>query len=75
MPPGREARLRSDKLLEWWTRCVINCLSKPQLNSPSRKVFGKNRRNDLSQTVMENMSVNALARQRAARADAVFDSP
>ncbi|KIK37451.1 hypothetical protein CY34DRAFT_92709, partial [Suillus luteus UH-Slu-Lm8-n1] len=59
MPPGREARLRSDKLLEWWTR----------------KVFGKNRRNDLSQTVMENMSVNALARQRAARADAVFDLP
>ncbi|KAG1733769.1 hypothetical protein EDD22DRAFT_960178 [Suillus occidentalis] len=58
-PPGRDARLRAEKLLEWWTR----------------KVFGKNRRNDLSQTVMENMSVNALARQRAARADAVFNSP
>ncbi|KAG2743757.1 hypothetical protein P692DRAFT_20746536, partial [Suillus brevipes Sb2] len=58
-PPGREARRRVDKLLEWWTR----------------KVFGRNRRNDIPPTVMENMSVNALARQRAARDDATFDSP
>ncbi|KAG2152368.1 hypothetical protein BD769DRAFT_1381098 [Suillus cothurnatus] len=58
-PPGREAQRRVDKLLEWWTR----------------KVFGRSCHGDLSQTAKENMSVNALARQRAARDDAAFDSP
>ncbi|KAG1794030.1 hypothetical protein EV424DRAFT_1335610 [Suillus variegatus] len=57
--PGREAQRRVDRLLEWWTR----------------KVFGRSHRDDLSQTVKDNMSVNALARQRAARDDAAFDSP
>ncbi|KAG2742716.1 hypothetical protein P692DRAFT_201681343, partial [Suillus brevipes Sb2] len=52
-PPGREAQRRVERLLEWWTR----------------KVFGRSRRNDLSQSAKDNMSVNALARQRAARDD------
>ncbi|KAG2054894.1 hypothetical protein BDR06DRAFT_1047266 [Suillus hirtellus] len=57
-PPGREAQRRVNKLLEWWTR----------------KVFGRSRREDLSNTVKANMSVNALARQRAQLDDAGFDS-
>ncbi|KAG1799428.1 uncharacterized protein HD556DRAFT_1305642 [Suillus plorans] len=57
--PGREARRRVDKLLEWWTR----------------KVFGRNRRGELSDVMKANMSVNALARQRELRDDAAFDSP
>lgn len=56
--PGREARRRTDKLLEWWTR----------------KVFGRNHRDELTDAAKENMSVNALARQRAQRDDAAFDS-
>ncbi|KAG1902408.1 uncharacterized protein F5891DRAFT_1186519 [Suillus fuscotomentosus] len=58
-PPGQEARCRVDRLLGWWTR----------------KVFGRNYREDLSSTAKENMSVNALARQRAQRDDLSFDSP
>ncbi|KAG2085492.1 hypothetical protein BD769DRAFT_1681678 [Suillus cothurnatus] len=58
-PPGREAQRRVDKLLEWWTR----------------KVFGSRYRDELSSTAKANMSVNALARQRAQRDDAAFDSP
>ncbi|KAG1821520.1 hypothetical protein EV424DRAFT_1346850 [Suillus variegatus] len=42
------------------------------LGSP--KVFGKSRREDLSNTVKANMSVNALARQRAQLDDVAFDS-
>ncbi|KAG1774801.1 hypothetical protein EV702DRAFT_973985 [Suillus placidus] len=57
-PPGREAQCRVNKLLEWWTR----------------KVFGRSRRNDLSNAAKASMSVNALARQRAQRDDAAFDS-
>ncbi|KAG2737551.1 hypothetical protein P692DRAFT_20761462 [Suillus brevipes Sb2] len=57
--PGREARRRTDKLLEWWTR----------------KVFGRNHREDISNAAKANMSVNALTRQRARRDDAAFDSP
>ncbi|KAG1815365.1 hypothetical protein EV424DRAFT_1541073 [Suillus variegatus] len=57
-PPGREAQRRVNKLLEWWTR----------------KVFGRSRREDLSNMVKANMSVNALARQRAQLDDAAFDS-
>ncbi|KAG1814830.1 hypothetical protein EV424DRAFT_1645650 [Suillus variegatus] len=57
-PPGRDAQRRVDKLLEWWTR----------------KVFGRSRRGDLSTAVKANMSVNALARQRAQLDDAAFDS-
>ncbi|KAG1818424.1 uncharacterized protein BJ212DRAFT_1479442 [Suillus subaureus] len=56
--PGRAAQRRVDVLLEWWTR----------------KVFGRNNRNDLTSTAKANMSVNALARQRAQRDDAAFDS-
>ncbi|KAG1730221.1 hypothetical protein EDD22DRAFT_853026 [Suillus occidentalis] len=56
--PGREARRRTDRLLEWWTR----------------KVFGRNHRDELTDAAKENMSVNALARQRAQRDDAAFDS-
>ncbi|KAG1777612.1 hypothetical protein EV702DRAFT_1197231 [Suillus placidus] len=57
--PGQEARRRVDKLLEWWTR----------------KVFGRNRRGELSDTMKANMSVNALAKQREQRDDTAFDSP
>jgi hypothetical protein len=39
-----------------------------------RKVFGRSRHGDLSNTVKANMSVNALARQRAQLDDAAFDS-
>lgn len=58
-PPGREAHRRVNRLLEWWTR----------------KVFGRNHRDELSDMARANMSVNALARQRARRDDAAFDSP
>ncbi|KAG1759561.1 hypothetical protein EDD22DRAFT_782396 [Suillus occidentalis] len=58
-PPGREARQRVERLLEWWTR----------------KVFGRSQREVLSATAKANMSVNALARQRAHRDDLMFDSP
>ncbi|KAG2741436.1 hypothetical protein P692DRAFT_20751824 [Suillus brevipes Sb2] len=57
-PPGREARQRVERLLEWWTR----------------KVFGRSQRKALSTTAKANMSINALARQRARRADLMFDS-
>ncbi|KAG2739791.1 hypothetical protein P692DRAFT_20754895 [Suillus brevipes Sb2] len=57
-PPGREARRRVDRLLEWWTR----------------KVFGRSRREDLSAAARSNMSVNALQRQRVQLDDASFDS-
>ncbi|KAG1723820.1 hypothetical protein EDD22DRAFT_852774 [Suillus occidentalis] len=57
-PPGRDARRRVDKLLEWWTR----------------KIFGRSQRNDISDAAKASMSVNALARQRAQRDDAAFDS-
>ncbi|KAG1787458.1 uncharacterized protein HD556DRAFT_1246826 [Suillus plorans] len=57
--PGREAQRRVQQLLEWWTR----------------KVFGRNRRGELSDAMKANMSVNALVRQRAQRDDAAFDSP
>ncbi|KAG1823246.1 hypothetical protein EV424DRAFT_1538574 [Suillus variegatus] len=57
-PPGREAQRRVNRLLEWWTR----------------KVFGRSRREDLSDAVRSTMSVNALARQRAQLDDAAFDS-
>ncbi|KAG1887866.1 hypothetical protein F4604DRAFT_1570638 [Suillus subluteus] len=58
-PPSREAHRWVDKLLEWWTR----------------KVFGRSHRDNISNTAKANMSVNALARQRAQRDDAPFDSP
>ncbi|KAG1866788.1 hypothetical protein F4604DRAFT_1777480 [Suillus subluteus] len=57
--PGRIAQRRVDALLEWWTR----------------KVFGRNNRDDLTSTAKASMSVNALARQREQRDDAAFDSP
>ncbi|KAG1876076.1 hypothetical protein C8R48DRAFT_591507, partial [Suillus tomentosus] len=57
-PPGREAQRRVNKLLEWWTR----------------KVFGRSRREDLTDAVRSGMSVNALARQRAELDNATFDS-
>ncbi|KAG1767752.1 hypothetical protein EDD22DRAFT_772835 [Suillus occidentalis] len=57
--PGREARQRVDRLLEWWTR----------------KIFGRSHRGDLSRTAKDKMSVNALMRQRKARDDPLFDSP
>ncbi|KAG1748883.1 uncharacterized protein EDB91DRAFT_1244693 [Suillus paluster] len=57
-PPGQEAQLRVNKLLEWWTR----------------KIFGRSRCEDLSDAARSNMSVNALARQRAQLDDTAFDS-
>ncbi|KAG0693737.1 hypothetical protein DFH29DRAFT_881231 [Suillus ampliporus] len=49
---------RVNRLLEWWTR----------------KIFGRSHRGDLSSVAKANMSVNALARQRAQRDDTAFDS-
>jgi hypothetical protein len=45
------------------------------INSPFRKVFGRKCRDSLTQAARDNMSVNALQRQRVARDDASFDSP
>ncbi|KAG2738395.1 hypothetical protein P692DRAFT_201731240 [Suillus brevipes Sb2] len=56
--PGPVAQRKVDKLLEWWTR----------------KVFGKNHREDLTPEVVSRMSVTALAQQRKALEDAAFDS-
>ncbi|KAG1883628.1 hypothetical protein F4604DRAFT_1575464 [Suillus subluteus] len=58
-PPGQGAHRRIDKLLEWWTR----------------KVFGRSHCDDISNTAKANMSINALARQRAQHDDADLDSP
>ncbi|KAG1870407.1 hypothetical protein C8R48DRAFT_596949 [Suillus tomentosus] len=57
-PPGRAAQQKVEQLLAWWTR----------------KVFGTSRRAELSDGAKANMSVNALARQRAQLDDAAFDS-
>ncbi|KAG1767784.1 hypothetical protein EDD22DRAFT_949841 [Suillus occidentalis] len=57
-PPGRDARCRVDRLLEWW----------------SRKVFGRSHHNNISEAAKANMSVNALAKQRAQCDDVAFDS-
>ena len=74
-PPGRQAQRRVDKLLKWWTRYSINTFDKPQLmiSNHFRKVFGRSRREDLSNAVKINMSVNVLARQRAQLDDAAMD--
>jgi hypothetical protein len=40
----------------------------------SRKIFGKNHREDLTPEVVSRMSVTALAEQRKALEDAAFDS-
>ncbi|KAG2109689.1 uncharacterized protein F5147DRAFT_772974 [Suillus discolor] len=55
--PGPVARHRVTKLLEWWTR----------------KVFGKNHREDLTPEVVSQMSITALAEQRKAQEDAAFN--
>lgn len=74
-PPGREAQRRVNRLLEWWTRCAICPFNKSRLVELfHRKVFGRSRREDLSDATKANMSVNALARQRAHRDDTSFDS-
>ncbi|KAG1865087.1 hypothetical protein C8R48DRAFT_772790 [Suillus tomentosus] len=56
--PGPVAQRRVTKLLEWWTR----------------KIFGKSHHEDLTPEVVSQMSVTALADQRKALEDAVFDS-
>ncbi|KAG2126398.1 hypothetical protein BD769DRAFT_1668398 [Suillus cothurnatus] len=56
--PGPVAQCRVNKLLEWWTR----------------KIFGRNHREDLTPDVVSKMSVTALADQRMALEDAAFDS-
>ncbi|KAG2080188.1 hypothetical protein BD769DRAFT_1685226 [Suillus cothurnatus] len=56
--PGPAAQHRVAKLLEWWTR----------------KIFGKNHRQDLTPEVVSKMSVTVLAEQRKAQEDAAFDS-
>ncbi|KAG1780946.1 hypothetical protein EV702DRAFT_1193774 [Suillus placidus] len=48
---------------------------RPFQNSVFRKVFGRNRRGELSDTMKANMSVNALAKQREQRDNTAFDSP
>ncbi|KAG2132680.1 hypothetical protein BD769DRAFT_1666128 [Suillus cothurnatus] len=57
-PPGPAARSRMNQLLEWWTR----------------KVFGRNHRQDLTPDVVSKMSVSTLASQRQQMEDAIFDS-
>ncbi|KIK41886.1 hypothetical protein CY34DRAFT_12728 [Suillus luteus UH-Slu-Lm8-n1] len=56
--PGPAARARMDKLLEWWTR----------------KVFGRNHREDLTPDIVSQMSVSTLATQRKLMEDAAFNS-
>ncbi|KAG2054245.1 hypothetical protein BDR06DRAFT_1007918 [Suillus hirtellus] len=56
--PGPVAQRRVSKLLEWWTR----------------KIFGKNHREDLTPEVVSKMSVTVLAKQRKRLEDAAFDS-
>ncbi|KAG1830264.1 hypothetical protein DFJ58DRAFT_737027 [Suillus subalutaceus] len=56
-PPGQDAQHRVNRLLEWWTR----------------KGFGRNRCQDLTDEARVNMSMNALARQRARIDDVAFD--
>ncbi|KAG2148559.1 hypothetical protein BD769DRAFT_1345559 [Suillus cothurnatus] len=57
-PPGPAALARVNKLLDWWTR----------------KVFGRNHRQDLTPDVINHMSVCSLAAQRLQMEDAAFDS-
>ncbi|KIK31501.1 hypothetical protein CY34DRAFT_19859 [Suillus luteus UH-Slu-Lm8-n1] len=57
-PPGAAAQSRINKLLEWWTR----------------KVFGRNHRQDLTLDVVSKMSVSALAAQRLRMEDAALGS-
>ncbi|KAG1901244.1 uncharacterized protein F5891DRAFT_1187947 [Suillus fuscotomentosus] len=56
--PGPAAQARVNELLEWWTR----------------KVFGRNHRQDLTSDVISRMSVRTLAAQRLAMEDAALDS-
>ncbi|KAG2113245.1 hypothetical protein BD769DRAFT_1673775 [Suillus cothurnatus] len=56
--PGPAAQVRLDRLLEWWTR----------------KVFGRNHRQDLTLDVISKMLVNVLTAQRQQMEDATFDS-
>ncbi|KAG1811596.1 hypothetical protein EV424DRAFT_1542475 [Suillus variegatus] len=56
--PGPAARARLSELLEWWTR----------------KVFGKNHRQDLTSEVISRMSVSTLAAQRQEKEDNEFNS-
>ncbi|KAG2139275.1 hypothetical protein DEU56DRAFT_735776 [Suillus clintonianus] len=56
--PGPIARHRVTKLLEWWTR----------------KIFGKNHREDLTPEVVSKMSVTTLAEQRKRLEESAFDS-
>ncbi|KAG1860358.1 hypothetical protein F4604DRAFT_1588542, partial [Suillus subluteus] len=56
--PGPVAQCRVTQLLEWWTR----------------KIFGRNHREDLTPDVVSQMSVTALADQRRALEDAAYDS-
>ncbi|KAG1798962.1 uncharacterized protein HD556DRAFT_1440027 [Suillus plorans] len=55
---GPAAQSRMKELLEWWTR----------------KVFGRNHRQDLMLDVVSKMSVSALATQRQQMEDSAFDS-
>ncbi|KAG1798969.1 uncharacterized protein HD556DRAFT_1440035 [Suillus plorans] len=56
--PCPAAQSRMKELLEWWTR----------------KVFGRNHRQDLMPDVVSKMSISALAAQRQQMEDATFDS-
>ncbi|KAG1763522.1 hypothetical protein EDD22DRAFT_952247 [Suillus occidentalis] len=57
-PLSQDAWCRVDKLLEWWTR----------------KIFRQSQCNEISNIAKASMSIDALARQRAQRADVAFDS-
>ncbi|KAG0693695.1 hypothetical protein DFH29DRAFT_816077 [Suillus ampliporus] len=56
--PGPAVRARVNELLEWWTR----------------KVFGRNHRQDLTSDVISRISIRVLAAQRLVMEDTVFDS-
>ncbi|KAG1775013.1 hypothetical protein EV702DRAFT_1047322 [Suillus placidus] len=56
-PPGPAAQARVKTLLEWWTR----------------KVFGRNHRDDLMLDVISQMSVSNLAAQRQEMEDTALD--
>ncbi|KAG2107802.1 hypothetical protein BD769DRAFT_1366134 [Suillus cothurnatus] len=55
---GPAAQARVNELLEWWTR----------------KVFGRNHRQDLTSDIISQMSIRTLATQRLAMEDAALDS-
>lgn len=72
--PGRVAQKKVDRLLAWWTRCIVYLFNGPRLTSIYRKIFGISQRAELTDAAKARMSVQSLQRQRAQEDDAFFDS-